>query len=435
MTRLSRRDVLRMIALTTGTVTAGAVAGCAGVGGGAEPAGGTLRYALWGGNARQQSYDKALRKIMDTFPDIKIEMEFAEYTAFQERMTTQIAARNVADIFWVPSAQVMTYYANGLYRQLDDIETFDLDDYDDAALQSFKLDGKLNAMPFGIFVPVLRYNATFAEEDGIELPEDGPGWTWDSLAELAIDYAKENKNRRKAITYGPDHDLSFEAWLRQHGEQLWTQDGRIGFTVDGLAGWLDWWEKLRKAGATPSISEQDGVGPDWSIVGKFVLMHFGNSNHIIDDAKTYPDHKFLLRNPPVVPGAPEGHQYLYFPRIAVYSGISDDNLLAAGEVINYCTNNVEMLKTVGLTMGAPVNPRVTEEIQPTATEDEKEMLRIVEPVRTMERKPRYEAPPGSNNWRVVMTRICEQVALGKTSPKDAAAGMIAEVEESINRAA
>ncbi|WP_202867733.1 ABC transporter substrate-binding protein [Kribbella pittospori] len=295
---MDRRGFLKL-SLATG-LSAAAVAGCSGGSGGPSGDGGnvTLRYAWWGNNIRQQNYTKALKQFSTANPSIAIEPEFAEYTAFQERMTTQIAARDVPDIFWIASPQVMTYHKSKLYRKLDDIPTLKWDDYSKEDQETFKLAGELNTLPFAIFTPVIRYNETVTKADGVTIPAEGPGWTWDRLAELLVAYSKNNPGKRKGTPYAPDHDLTFEAWLRQRGEQLWTQDGQAGFTVDGLASWLDWWEKLRKAGGALSLSEQEGMGPDWAQVGKKVLVNFGNSNHIIDDAKMFPKEKFRLRGGP-----------------------------------------------------------------------------------------------------------------------------------------
>ncbi|GAA3040694.1 ABC transporter substrate-binding protein [Pseudonocardia yunnanensis] len=427
MHKISRRALLGGVLGAAGLV---GLSACAGVGGRSGTAS-TVRYAMWGNNVRQQNYQQAFTEMQQAVQGLTIALEFAEYTAFQERMTTQMAAGTVADVFWVPSPNVMTYYANDLYRPLSQIENLDLSDYPAEDLTGFELDGQLNTLPFAIFVPVVRYNATFAEQDGVEPPAD---WTWQTLAEFAKDYSANNSQGRKALANSADTDLGFEYWLRQRGEQLWTQDGKVGFTQDGLASWLDYWEDLRKAGATTTLSEQDGVTADWPTIGDRVLMVFGNSNHIIDDAPQFPDYRFALRHPPVAADATADFRYLYYPRMAISQNAADETLELAGQVLNYCVNRVEMLKTVGLTMGAPTNPRVAGEMEQFASPDEKETLRVVAEDRAAPRAPRFEAPAGSGSWRTTMTRTIEDIALGNTPVPAAAGAMITEINDAIARA-
>lgn len=395
----------------------------------------TIRYGWWGGTERQQSYTAALEGFEAANPAIKVEKEFADYDAFQERMTTQMAAGDVPDIFWIASAQVLTYEKAGLYRQLDNIATLDLSDFDEELLETIRINGTLNTMPNGVFVPVIRYNETFATEDGVELPsEDSGNWTWEGFHQFLIDYTNDNANGRLGSTYNPTHDLTFEAFLRQHGEQLWTQDGSLGFTVETLAEWFNWWETLREAGATMSVSEQEGVSPDWQLVGDKVLVNFNNSNHIIDDAKAFPDYTFKMRAMPILDGAEDGHKFLYYPRMAIYQKVDESKLEAAGSIVNYIVNDATFVQTTGLTMGAPINPRVRQEAVEFASDDEKEMLAIVEAEAAAPRNPRYEAPAGSNNWRTVMVRIAEEITLGGADITEASQRMIDEVTAEIERA-
>ncbi len=395
----------------------------------------TIRYGWWGGAERQANYIRALETFEAANPDIDVEPEPAEYDAFQERMTTQIAGENVPDIFWIASPQVLTYDNNGIYRPLDDVPSLDLSDYPPEMLESFKLNGVLNTMPFGIFAPVVRYNETFAMEDGVEVPaaDTGP-WTWDSLAQLLIDYSGNNAAGRKGTPYNAHADLPFEAWLRQHGEQLWTEDGNPGFTQDTVAAWFDWWENLRKAGAALSLSEQEGPSPDWQLVGDKVLANMGNSNHIVDDSKVFPDYTFKQRPMPIIEGAEDGHKFLYTPRMAMYARIDEEKVEAAGRLMNYNTNNVEFVQITGLSLGAPVNPRVLQEAYSFATPAESEMLATVEAETAATRRPRFEAPAGSSTWRDVMALAIEQVALEQSSTSDAAGQMIEEITAEIERA-
>ena len=218
------------------------------------------------------------------------------------------------------------------------------------------------------------------------------------------------------------------------GDRMLTTAGSLAMTGAPATQDAPLVAKLRKAGAALSLSEQEGMGPDWAQVGKKVLVNFGNSNHIIDDAKMFPKERFRLRAAPVDAGVEPGHKYLYFPRMAIYQRIDDDKVEAAGQVINYNANNAEMLKTVRLTMGAPTNPKVAEQAAAFASPDEKEMLAVVKKERAAERRPRYEAPPGSSTWRTATTRVCEEIALGRTSVPDGAKKLLDEIAAGIKRA-
>ncbi|MEW2545348.1 extracellular solute-binding protein [Streptomyces sp. NPDC047002] len=395
----------------------------------------SLRYAFWGDNIRLKTYTRGFDAFSAAHRTIGVVPEFASYAPAQERMTTMIAAHDLPDVFWIASPQVGTYGKNKLYHRLDGIPTLRLTDYTPGQLESFRLGGALDTLPLGTYVSAFRFNEDFARQDGIDFPEgDSPGWTWDKLAELLVDYSRHNTHGRKALPYRSDIDLPFESWLRQHGEQLWTEDGRIGFTEDGLASWFEWWEKLRRAGAALSMSEQEGMAFDWPTVGGKVLANFGDSNHIVDEAKMFPQYRFRLRPAPVAPGAAAHHKFLYWPRMAISGEIDRSLLHAAGLLLDFNVNNAVMPLRTGLSMGAPANRAVVAAYRPHATRDETEMLDLVA---ADEASPqlggRFEAPPGANTWRDTMTQVGGDIALGSTSPKDGAREMISRVRADLER--
>ncbi|MGB3375450.1 MAG: extracellular solute-binding protein [Microbacterium sp.] len=422
-----------------------AVSGLAGLGLGlaacgvnpANPSGGgssntSLRYGWWGNTIRQRTYEKAFETFTADHPHVTLQPEFAEYAAFQERMTTQIAGRTVPDLFWIASAQVLSYYKAGIYHDdLDKIETLDLSNFTPEQIESFKIDGKLNTVPLAVTAPVVRFNETFLAEAGAELPDEaGTGWSWDGLAEFLIDYTKDAPKGRVGIAHNAQQDLTFESWLRQHGQQLWNEDGNVGFDADGLGGWLEWWEKLRKAGATLSLSEQEGPGMDWALAGDKTLMTFGNANHIADHAKMFPDYTFELRGMPVLPDAADGYTFGFMNRLTIYSGISSDLLADAGRFLSFNLNHEAML-TPTLSLGAPVSGKQLEAAFDVASPDEQKMLRIVQHNNAQESNPRYEAPAGTGTWRDIMTRTIEEIVLGGMGVREASQKMIEGIQDEI----
>jgi ABC-type glycerol-3-phosphate transport system substrate-binding protein len=431
MDHLNRRRFMQLVGLgALGAAGTTALTACGGGSGG-----NSIRYAWWGDTVRQQKYTAALEAFSQQNPGVEVRPEFADYDAFQERITVQTAGRDVPDVFWIPSPHVMSYHDAGLYRRLDDIPSLDLSAFSAAQLDSFKIDGELNTLPRSVLTAAVRFNQTFLDEAGAQLPaDDAQNWTWDRLSEFLIDYSRDAPPGRKGIHYNAQTDLCFEAWLRQHGQDLWTADGRMGFDAAALAGWFEWWEVLRRAGAATNLSEQEGAQPEWPVVGDKVLVTFGNSNHIADEAPMFPDYEFGLRPMPVLPDAAAGHRFGYLSRIAVYQGIDDESVDLAGRLVQFNINDPQMLQLVGLSVGAPANPAMLRAAYGVANEDEKKMLAVVERELAEEQKPRYEAPAGSGTWRSIMTRGVEEVALERASVSDAAARVIADIDRELGQA-
>lgn len=425
MSDLTRRSFLTWTGAGALSIAAMSLAGCSPSGSGGD---GSVRFAWWGGSDRQRAYLEALDAFTAEHPEIKVAPEFGDYDAYQERMTTQMAARDVPDVFWIPSAAVLTYRDAGLYRDLDGAAGLDLAAFSDAQLETFRLDGELNTLPKSLFSPVLRYNATFLDDAGAALPEQ---LTWDNLAEFLVDYSANNADGRKGVSYGPYHDMPFESFLRQHGEDLWTQDGTLGASADGVGAWIDWWEKLRRAGATTTMSEQDGIEPSWPQVGDKVLTTFANSNHIVDEAPAFPDYEFDQRDVPALADAAAGYHFTYYSRFAMYSGVPDERAEAAAQLMSFNLNSPELLSLVGLSSGAPPNTELLDQYEPDATPDEKKVIAITREIAETEQRPRFEAPAGSGNWRNLMIRELEEVTLGEKSVPDAAAAFVEAVEGEI----
>lgn len=433
MNELDRRKFL--IFAGSGAATLG-LAACAGPAGSSTTEGAVteIRYGWWGNTTRQQAYMEAFKVFEEENPDVKIVPQFADYGPFQERLTTQMAARDVPEVFWIASPQVLTYYTNGIYHNLEGIDSIDLSDYSPEQIESFKIDGQLNTMPHTASTTVMRYNETFLEESGMELPANEPGsWTWEALSEFLIDYTNNNGAGRKGIANGANYDLMFEEWLRQHGEDLWTKDGDIGFTVDGLAGWLSWWQNLTDAGAALTLSEQAGPSMDWAVAGANTLMAASASNHIVDAAQQFPDYNFELRLTPTVVDPVPDHRLIYYSRIAMYANTPEDKVEAAGKVLNFDINHPAMI-TPTLSLGAPVNKRQLAAAYDVASETQAKMLAIMEEVNVEGSRPRYEAPAGTSTWRNTFDRTVETVSLERASIEEASQAMIDEIRKGIANA-
>ena len=396
------------------------IASCSGGSSGQSGGATTIRYGHWDNGLAQSTYAQLFEDFMAANEDANVDQEFASFNDFQERMTTQIAGGTVPNIFWIAAPQVITYHSQGLYRDLSGLPHFDYDQYDEETLERIRIDGELNTLPMGISIPSLRYNATYLDEDGAALPDYESEWTWDNLAEFLIDYTNNASEDRRGILYSPGHDLAFEGWLRQQGEDLWTEDRQLGASVDGFASWMDWWERLRKAGATVAVEEQGGISPSWTEFGHRALFAIGNQNHILEAAPVFPDSEFEQRTLPANADAAEGHSFGYFVRLAVYESTPESMMDSIGRLLDFNLNDPDWMTTLGPVMGAPVSASQMDAAREDSDPNVQQVIQVTDDTFAKPMRPRHDAPPGSSTWRLEFDRALEQLALGSKTIQEAA---------------
>src|SRR5688500_4999880 len=102
MDHLNRRRLMQLVGLgALGAAGTTALTACGGGSGG-----NSICYAWWGDTVRQLQYTAALEAFSPQHPGVAVPPEFADYDAFQERITVQTAGRDVPDVFWIPSPHV-----------------------------------------------------------------------------------------------------------------------------------------------------------------------------------------------------------------------------------------------------------------------------------------------------------------------------------------
>jgi ABC-type glycerol-3-phosphate transport system substrate-binding protein len=106
---------------------------------------GTVRFAWWGGEVRQQRWTEVAERFAEENPDLTVELEYADYDPFQDRFATQAAAGNAPDLFWIAGFNIMEFHTAGLYEDLEPWigEELDLSAFPDDVIDSWRLDGEL----------------------------------------------------------------------------------------------------------------------------------------------------------------------------------------------------------------------------------------------------------------------------------------------------
>ncbi|MFU0911709.1 ABC transporter substrate-binding protein [Kluyvera intermedia] len=137
-----------------------------------------LRFAWWGGKARNQATLKALEAFEAKYPNIKVKAEYTGWDGFYSRLTTQINSNTEADVMqtnwnWLT---LLSKSGDGFYDLNQLSKPIGLDQFSPTALASTTVNGKVNAIPVSANVMLFYYNAATWKKAGVALPK-----TWDDL--------------------------------------------------------------------------------------------------------------------------------------------------------------------------------------------------------------------------------------------------------------
>lgn len=209
----------------------------------------TLRFSWWGDDSRHKPTLDAIKLFEAKYPNIKIEAEYAGWTGYQEKQTTQIAGGTAADIMqinwnWLP---IFSKDGNGFYDLSKFSKQLGLSsNFSKQSLQYGTVNGKLNALPVSLTGRVLYYNKTAYERNNVALPK-----TWNDLANAGQKFHTGNY---------PIISGSYDSWLlsmtyaeQVTGKQFISNDGKLVFTLDDIKTALQFYKNLLDKKATPSI--------------------------------------------------------------------------------------------------------------------------------------------------------------------------------------
>lgn len=209
--RISRRDFLKIGAITTG---AAALAACtpAPVSGPAAPAAATSVPAAAAGGTKKlvfgsyswSGYEAALNKIIDAWIEtqkakgvtVEVERQYGTWDEYWGKLQTQLAAGTPPDIGIADYGRIVSYAKDGVILNITDrvkTSNFSLDKMTPAAVAQYRwkegdidsgnLEGDLYGLPADAQSQVMVYNKKMFAAAGVPYPTDD--WTWDDMLEAA----------------------------------------------------------------------------------------------------------------------------------------------------------------------------------------------------------------------------------------------------------
>lgn len=421
---VSRRSFL---GLGLGAAAAFGVAGCGGFSPQSSKPTGKLEVALWGGADRAKLYQSAIDLYAKRNTEIQAILQFADSAPYFERLTTAAAAGNLPDVFWMTDTNIGRYADAGALMDLNKYigTTIKKDGIGDAGVDAGR-------NPKGVFGLPSHYNSQAILTDNDALAAKGIQFsqvkTWDDLAATAKQMANTSEGYFGLLdpTMGTSH-RGFEAWVRQSGAELFTDEGKLGFDAALLGDWFDYWAKMRKEGTVPSATaqtESDSAG--WTsdlMVKSKAAIRLASASHL-GVVKGLRKGTIGLNSYPVASDATK--DWWFFTPILVCVSAKTGNPDAAADMVNFFINDTEAAGLTQTSMGTPSVPDVAKSLTPKLKEDQ--ALVVNQVLREME-NPRRRVPvkpEGSDKLNSALTRIGQEIAYERTSVADGSRAVVAD---------
>lgn len=212
-----------------------------------------LTFSWWGKDSRHDYTIAAIKEFEKQHPNIKVNLEYSEYTGFNKKVNVDIASHTEADVMQMEYAWVNQYSSdgNGFYDLQTASEELDLSNYTETSLSYGMINNKLNALPIAVNGKVFLYNKAIYDKYNLEIPQ-----TWDDLYKAAEVMSKDGiypfDIEPKAVW------MVAAAYIEQQtGKAVIDDNDKLNFTEAEVQGMIDFYVDLVQKGVVQSPTDRD----------------------------------------------------------------------------------------------------------------------------------------------------------------------------------
>jgi multiple sugar transport system substrate-binding protein len=391
-----------------------------------------IRFSWWGNASRAELTNKAIKEFEAANPSIKVKPEYGDIGGYFDKLATQMAANDAPDVITMGGAYPAEYANRGALLDLSQVSgSLDLSKLDEGARQNGQVQGKQYGASTGANALSIVMNPSVFQAAGVTVPDDSK-WSWDDFAKVAAEVTAKSPKGTYGTATVLTHD-SLDAFARQRGESLYTQDRQLGLGKDTVQDYFDYSAKLSESGAAPSASEtveKLNVSTEQTLMGMGKAgMMLTWSNSLSALSKASGADLLLLKLPGEAPTPGIWLQSSQFYTISARSRHTD----AAAKLVNFLVNNEAAAKTIQSDRGVPSNAGMRTAIQDQLTPQGKVEAAYIDQIGKMDFAPTFIGPTGSTAVSEITARINTDVLFKRLTPERAAEQWISESKAAIGK--
>jgi multiple sugar transport system substrate-binding protein len=403
--------------------------GCGASAGSSENSEVTLRFAWWGNEYLNAQTEKVIDAFEAEHPNIKIEAEPGEWASYWDKLATTTAANDAPDVIQMDQKYIAEYGGRGALLDLSKQSGIDTSKLDQESLASGQYDDAQYGLSTGKNAYVIMANTKVFEAANVPVPDDTT-WTWDDFVDTAAKLSEAGDGKSYGAAYG-SNEADLIIWLRQHGENLYSQDGKLDF---GTATAAAFWERLKeqrdsKASPPASVATEDsGAGLEESLFGtNRVGMAWWWTNQLGSLETTTGSSIKMLRAPSTDGKSADNGMY-YKPTMFWSASSRSKHPEAAATFINYLANSPAAGAILMTDRGVPSNAEIVEGITPALKPADTTVVAFLKDIAPDIADAPPVPPVGAGSVQNVIKRFTDEVLYDRMTPQAAAEAFKKEVE-------
>ncbi|AOS64932.1 ABC transporter substrate-binding protein [Actinoalloteichus hymeniacidonis] len=389
-----------------------------------------LSFQWWGNDERAQATQAAIDLFMAENPDIRVEVSYADYNAYVERLSTQVAGGNSPDVIQTDTPFLREFADRGVLRDLGEYvgEGIDTGSLPTELIDAGSINGILYGLPAGQNTQAILLDNAIWEEAGVTPPE--AGWTWAQFEAAGAELHEATDGEVYGYTDVGGFSDWFDFWLRQDGKALYNPDGTLGFEEADLVAFWTWTKGLQDNGTfTPAeVTTTFTGGTDTS------PLLAGRAGGEFNYDSTAPGYHAAFDGEITLSPWPTdtGSSGMTAGAASMYSiGTASEHPEEAAQLIDFMVNNVEAGQELGVVRSMPPNSAVREAIASELDGPNQQVFEYQESVAGMLSGAPPAPPAGAGSVKRSFTVVYDSFNFGGMSVEEAAAQLIGEAEQSI----
>ena len=333
----------------------------------------TIRVAWWGSQARHDLTVAAINQFMVEHPEIKVEVEFTDFSGYYSKLATQVAGGLAPDVITVGYTHIVQYATNGVLEELSPYVqsgALNTENISEATLAGGNVNGGFYAVPCGTNAPVLLYRKDILDQAGLTMP----------MAPTEGEYAEIQRKvfELTGRTNGSNTDWEngMRMILRSYGLNLYNEEGTaLGF--DDPSPIIYAWERYQreiKEGVKLGVGESTAVSAFDSYVSDvWAASHFSN------ELAAYQNGSNCELEMALLPRMDDGNTPPSYTKPTMYWSINSQSKEkeAALTFINWVIHDTDCYDIMGMDRGVPISSAVRAYLEPNLDDNAKKTIALM----------------------------------------------------------